>query len=247
MDARRKGIESKPNVPKVIYRYCSVPECIAAINNNTWTFASPTTWPDRCEHFVHDAVQKSLSNELRSDIFGKCFSTAHSSAAMWRLFSSSSGTVRMRIKTEALLGHLRRRDSEFVVYAFHLRYLSRKDLEEAVNDASSAARGGHSEGDTAALALLKLKHIAYAHEAEYRVLVLKPRTRIRWRQSHNDAHTETVSINSSGLVDEVLVDPFLPEWQGRGLVDLLLTCLPSEISVARSQLTDPPSRRRPRR
>jgi hypothetical protein len=207
-----------------VYRYASFAEAFRLISGGEWSFARPSEWPDKYEK--HIAGELFDENRQFEDLVGfvKCVSFEYSSEAMWRTYSSAGGLVRLSWSLADLLTTLQGATwpDEGKVYVAPVRYLSAATLRAQVDSFKSTKPSSQH-----AMRALLMKRDAFAFENELRISYFPA--------AKDQRKFITATAVPSGLVDRILVDPYLASWQADEICRVFKDVLKVEAGVTQSK------------
>lgn len=184
------------------YRYSSFPELVDLISNHTISFSHPSKWPDRYEHHALETGFGEKGPFRKKTPFAKCFSSAFSSDALWRLYRVSGPVFRYGFSLRSMLNWLSVSDisASGKVYVGMVNYLPSPKVR------STRTRLDQEPVSQAAAQWLLTKRDGFDYEKELRVVVI---------QKSRASATDVISVSSSEPLKlrKILVDPYLPAWE----------------------------------
>ena len=214
---------------EVYYRYATVPEAIQLVSGSEISFSDPRVWSDKYEG--HGMSQLFDEGEVfeKFSVFAKCFSSSHSSEALWRLFGSRQPVVRYGIRLHKLLKKLEGVSglSGGNVYVAEVQYVSPSEVRRCIGAAKKEAKVTARSAVTS----LFYKREAFNYESELRVVVV-PKRKLSRRSSLTLGEFE-----ARGLT-RLLIDPYISGWQAEVFVDLFKNTLGFPGRVAQSSFDD---------
>lgn len=195
-----------------VYRYCSLPEALQLLGRGQWSFAHPTTWPDKYEHHLSRELFGARGPYAGMQVHVKCLSVEYASHALWRTYAGPIGVLRIGIALQDLVAMLAaaKLPVKSQLYITRARYLDERNLQREV---AKLVKGDASNVD-AAMRTLSLKRAGFAFENELRLCLMS-----------TDGAAPTPIRTVSGLkaerVKSVQIDPYLPPWQAEEIQRVL--------------------------
>jgi hypothetical protein len=206
------------NIPRArrswpVYRIISQTRLFEMFAERVNTLVNPVLWDDPFENFIRQFKGRLPSGEIvefaqRHDFFGQCWTLLGGTDAMWRIYSSDTQSVRIKVRVKTLVESLAI-SAKGIVLAGRVRYLSSDGLLKW------ARRVLHDDQDPDVRLLgrtLLVKRAAFAHENEVRLLYMNlgGETRGNLFQYRIDPHR---------FIEEMIVDPRLTAEQAAGVVN----------------------------
>lgn len=195
----------------------------------------PKRWDDPFENFILQSKVMLPTGEqatfgFRDHFYGQCWTLHSASDAMWRIYSPKANAVRIRSTISSLLETLGQACGAWAhVEAFigKVKYLPNKRLIEYANNVfnGSAILGARMFAQT-----LLIKRPAFKHEREVRLLFFP----------HDETHAKddfhSYAIDPHVFVDQIMIDPRLPEKNANTLRDRIRKRTGYQGSIKRSLL-----------
>jgi hypothetical protein len=227
---------------KFIYRIVSVDRVFEQFESRRNVLVKPHKWEDPFENFILNCkVQlpdgRYAAIGFRDEFYGQCWTLQSASDAMWRIYSPARNAVRLRSTVRKLAGSLWTRCGKWApheVFIGKVRYLPSRPLEEFAKGILRS-EGGDLSVRLFAKTLL-VKRPAFKHEREIR-LIFRPHD---GTDAGNDLFSYGVDLHE--LVDQIMIDPRMPENDGRALKQELASRTGFKGKILRSLLyAAPPS------
>lgn len=219
--------ELSPLLDLKVYRYCTIAEALLLIRHGQLAFAKPKTWTDVYEKHVSQELFQPGAMFESFDGYVKCVSFEFSSEAMWRFYASASGgLVRLSWTLRQLLLALDAAEwgDDGKIYAGRVRYQAAPAIRTMVRKTRT---GDPKLVSSVAMQALLMKRAGFSFENEIRIAFF-PSVRRRGDKPW------TVSGVSTNEVHELLIDPYLTNWQAQELVGLFKDVLKVSFPVGQS-------------
>lgn len=212
----------------IYYRYASLPEAIQLVSKGAISFSDPRVWPDKYERYGMASLFDSDGVFSDISVFAKCFSGSSSSEALWRIYGAEEPVVRYGYSLTDLIDQLMSASSSRLsnIYVAKVQYVSPPEVQRVINDAGS----GRAVSSRAAKALF-YKRKAFDHESELRVVLT------RKNDGKNSASMQLKGFDRD-LITRILIDPYIPEWQSKVLIELFKKSLGFNGRVGRSRFDE---------
>lgn len=220
-----------------IYRIIDPKYVHAMFDERQNVLVSPKLWEDPFENLILNSTATLSSGEkatfgFRNDFYGQCWTTQKASDAMWRIYSPEKTAVRIRTTIgklyDSLAAHCGAKEN-FKAHIGRVRYLSSAKLKRFAATALS------EQFDAAQFAkTLLVKRLAFKHEAEVRLLYFAEDGDVP------DGKIFKYEIDPHAVVEQMMVDPRLPESAAREAMDALRDATGFKGSIKRSLLYAPP-------
>ena len=228
---------AEPNAS--IYRILSLERFFELFTRRENVLVKPKKWEDPFEDFILNwgASEKDKQPFARPTVYGQCWTLGRASDAMWRIYSPTSHSVRIRSTVSKVLESLKR-NAEPTQHAFigRVKYPNEDELLKRANAAIRMLKDGKALMKDFAETLL-LKRSMFTHEEEVRLLLL---TNDDLQQSKDLLPYE---IDPHELIDQVMLDPRI----SKAYADALKFGIEKQISfkgeIVQSMIYAPPSSR----
>ncbi|HEX5756609.1 MAG TPA: DUF2971 domain-containing protein [Arenimonas sp.] len=196
-----------------VYRYCSLPEALQLFGRGQWSFAHPTTWPDKYEHHLSRELFGAQGPYAGTQVHVKCLSVEYASHALWRTYAGPIGVLRIGIALQDLVAMLAaaKLPAGSQLYITRVRYLDERNLQREV---AKLVKAGTSDID-ATMRALALKRAGFAYENELRICLATP-------GAGTPDPIRIVSGLKAARVKSVQIDPYLPPWQAEEIRRVLV-------------------------
>jgi hypothetical protein len=102
---KRTRIDSVLNehMTRYVYRYCTIAEALGLLLRGEWSFLKPDSWEDAYEGHLSRTLFGDGGPFKNSATYLKCVSFEYYSHAMWRIYGTSGGLVRLGMRLDKLL------------------------------------------------------------------------------------------------------------------------------------------------
>lgn len=215
-----------------VYRYSSIAEAILLCRGKV-SFAKPDNWPDKYEGHLVRALFSDGAPYSKTVPFVKCFSIEYSSEAMWRVYASSGGLVRMGIRIPNLIEGLKKCVLPFPakIYLGRVRYMEAFNMRKAIEEIATSYPKKVMNN---AMSALLMKRSGFSFENELRVAIFP---------SKNNNLQEVITLEGFPIesISRMLIDPYLSKWQADLLGSIFVDQLRVPFDVHRSSFDDDPS------
>lgn len=168
----------------LIYKYCSLENCLEMIDKTSLWFANPATWQDPFESMFLTAEYQLPSGVVahhpwQQRVFGTCMTETATSEAYWNIYSRKQIGMSMAIKRNVLLQELRAysQRTNTHIYIGKVEYqktaeLVNPDLRSNPFISPHINQYGIKTAE-AKVRLLLLKRSSYRYENEIRFFIVK--------------------------------------------------------------------------
>ena len=187
-----------------VYRIISLERFFEMFTKKENVLVKPQKWEDPFEDFILD--WRSSGDEkgqfVRPTVYGQCWTVGKASDAMWRIYSPTSHSVRIRSTVSKIVASLARAtkpNQEAFVGRVKI-YPNEDTLLKRANAAIRTLKKGKAPMKAYAETLL-LKRSMFTHEQEVRLLLLTPIA----SAVSGDLHP--YQIDPHDLIDQVMLDP----------------------------------------
>lgn len=194
------------DLKKYVYRTIPYERLVELFTTKKNTLVKPNLWEDTFENFI---LKSKLINESGSEIeydihnrmYGQCWTLENSSDAMWRIYSSDKGSVRIRTTIKQLL------DSLFIstidrAQCIHcigkVEYLTGSKLIKKAKK-TFTHHGRITFGKLFSSLLLKRR--AFRHENEVRLIFCD------WSEQAGKENLFKYKIEPNELISQIMIDP----------------------------------------
>ena len=172
-------------------------------------FANPATWKDPFEKRFIEAkyfdgkVEKGF--RWKNRIFCICMSQTKVSEASWRIYSSDSIGVQLRINREVLLDELKNMEEDYYVYIGKAEYMKTDEITRNLSEIPfNPPQRTSVNTDTYAARLFMLKRLAFQYEDEIRIMLVK-------KDEKNAKYSKGIMMpfqcENTDLVQRIVLDP----------------------------------------
>jgi hypothetical protein len=224
---------SKSERKHPIYRIISLARLYELFEQRANVLVRPHKWDDPFGNFMANVKAQLPSGEIvefgqRHDFFGQCWSLRGSSDAMWRIYSSDTQSVRVKVRIWKLVEALAV-NARGIVFAGKVQYLSSKAL-------LGWARRILQRERTPTLRLLArtllVKRLAFSHEQEVRLLYFDP---------GDIPSLFSYRIDPHYLIEELVIDPRLSRDSAAETIAKIRTATGFRGPITQSDLYAPPA------
>jgi Protein of unknown function (DUF2971) len=196
-----------------IYRIISIDRLFELFSNKENVLVNPKKWEDPFENFILKSKHQLPNGEIvdlgfRDNFYGQCWSRHKASDAMWRIYSPTFNSVRIRTTIPKLANSLSnglqpwQNDQWFIG---KVKYLNNKKM---MDFAKTVFKGKPNPEAYELAKTLLVKRPAFRHENEVRLLYF---------EKDNGKHHDTYkyAIDPHDLIDQIMIDPRVdyPEFQ----------------------------------
>ena len=196
-----------------IYRVFSSPRLFEMFDTSKLSLLRPKMWEDPFENFLYQipcvdsttGAPISIEN-LRRKLYGQCWSFEKESDAMWRIYSPTKDSAKVRSTPRRLISAIYDTGKQFASLMYFIGAVRYSDETDFVTFFSNPARLLACITDTSArgpVELLLWKRREFEHEKEVRLIF----------QDTHDMPDDVIhfDIDPFTLFDEIVFDPRIPK------------------------------------
>jgi hypothetical protein len=211
-----------------IYRYASLTEATCLLGQGRLQLKRPSAWRDPYEKHVGKRLFGKPGPFAAIAAYAKCFSLEPQSEAMWRLYASSDGLVRLsfglRDLIDALDAATHSSEPRPKLYVGRARYMPQPSIRRSVE---RIAIGPTKSVSRVAMQAILMKRSGFVFEDEVRACFLYKQ--LRKDTQLTPPETREISQVSSDVVTSVLLDPYATKslartWKQRLVDGCKVTC-----------------------
>lgn len=188
-----------------IYKFMPLKYTLAMVQNKLLTINRISSWPDVYENYMlkqsyslNDGTSIDVINQV-SCIYGQCWTYLPESDAMWRIYSPSKDTIRIKTTVEKLYNSLYQSDRNMAdTYVGLVRYENQADIDRYVQ-ALSPIDPANFLKEVIKGAFVKRKE--FEHEKEVRIVRM-----LDSQQAQTSGSTLQFAIPVD-FIDEFCIDP----------------------------------------